>query len=230
MKKIGVILINDNRLLRRGITEIIEQQPDLKIMASSGEKKKALKKVCDLKPDVLLLDFGLADQNSLLFIKSLMKNSPETKVIVMDIVPIQKNILQYVEAGVSGFIIKDATSDDFLKTIRSVANEEKVLPSNLTGSLFSQIIDNEANQVGTSKLIQTVRMTKREQEIVLLIADGLTNKEVAQKLHLSVSKVKSHVHTILEKMVLNTRIQFAIYAPLSENDNTTAGSIPQYVE
>ena len=230
MKKIDVILINDNRCLREGITEIIERQPDLKIMASFGENKKALKKVYDLDPDVLLLDIGLPNQNSLLFIKSLMKKCPEIKVIVMDIVPIQKDILQYIEAGVSGFILKDTTSDDLLKTIRSVAHEEKVLPSNLTGSLFSQIIDNEANQVGTSKLIQTIRMTKREQEIVLLIADGLTNKEIAQKLHLSASKVKSHVHTILEKMVLNTRIQFAIYAPLSENDNTTADSIPPYVE
>jgi DNA-binding NarL/FixJ family response regulator len=112
-----------------------------------------------------------------------------------------------------------------LKTIRSVANEEKVLPSNLTGSLFSQIVDSELNQLEKSKLIQTVCMTKREREIVLLIEDGLTNKEIAQKLHLSANNVKSHVHNILEKMVLNTRIQFAIYAPPSEDINTNAGSI-----
>ncbi|MFA6472372.1 MAG: response regulator transcription factor [Candidatus Latescibacterota bacterium] len=225
MKKISLIVIDDNQLLREGITEIIEQQPDIEIMAAFGESGKALTKVCNLKPDVLLLDFGLSNQNSLLFMKSFIKKCPETKVIVMDVVPIQEAILQYVEAGVSGFILKDATSDDFLKTIRSVANEEKILPPNLTGSLFSQIVDNEVNQAETSKLIQTVCMTKREREIVLLIADGLTNKEIAQKLCLSAGKVKSHVHNIFEKMVLNTRIQFAIYAPPSEDINRIRGSI-----
>lgn len=224
MKKIGLMLIDDNRLLREGITEIIEQQPDLKILAALGESKKALEKVCDLKPDVLLLDLGLPNQNSLLFMKSLIKKCPKTKVIVMDIVPIQEDILKYVEAGVSGFILKDATSDDFLKTIRSVANEDKVLPSHLTESLFSQIIDHEVTQLKTSELVESIRMTKREREVVVLIADGLTNKEIAQKLHLPVYEVKSHIHNILDKMVLNIRIQFAIYDTPKEGIVTTASS------
>ena len=226
MKKICVILIDDNQLLREGITEIIEQQPDIKMIATFGSCKKVLTKVCDLKPDVLLLDLSITNKNNLIFMKSIMKKCPKTKVIVMDVVPIQKDILQYIEAGVSGFILKDTTSDDLLKTIRSVADEEKILPSNLTGSLFSQIVENEVNQVEASKLIKTLSMTKQEREIVLLITDGLTNKEIAQKLHLSAYTVKSHVHNILEKMVLNTRIQSAIYAPTSEDMDTTASSTP----
>ncbi len=230
MKNISLILIDDNRLLREDITNIIEKQPDLNMMAAFGNSSKALSKICKMKPDVLLLDLGVPTQNSLMLMKSLLKKCQEIKVIVMDIVPIQEDILQYVEAGVSGFILQDATSDEVLKTIRSVANEEKVLPSNMTGSLFSQIIDNEVNQLAAPKMIQKVCMTELEREIVILIADGFTNKEIAQKLHLSAFKVKSNVHAILEKMVLNTRIQFAIYALPSEDIITTASSNPPYDE
>ena len=224
MKKIGLIVIDDNRLLREGITKIIEQDPDLKMLASFGKLKKALSKVCDLKPDVVLLDIGIAHQNSLIVLISIMKKCPETKVIVMDIIQIQEDILQYVEAGVSGFILKDSPSDDILKTIRLVANDEKVLPSKLTGSLFSKIVDHGIKKYGTSNLVKSVRMTRQEREIVLLIADGLTNKEIVDKLHLSIYTVKSHVHNILEKMALNTQVQIAIYGPPGENINTIDSS------
>ena len=221
MKIINIILIDDNILLREGITEIIDQQPDMKMLATFGESNKALTKISDMKPDVLLLDLGLPNHNSLIFMRSLMRKCPDIKVIVMDIVPIQKDILQYVEEGVSGFILKYATSDHLLNTIRSVANDEKVLPANLTESLFSQIVNSEVNQLKTSNLIQKVFLTKQEREIVLLIAEGLTNKEIVQKLNLSANTVKNHIHNILEKMVLNTQIQFAIYAPPSEDINIT---------
>jgi len=130
----------------------------------------------------------------------------------MDMVPIQEDMMRFVEAGVSGFILKDATVAEFTKTIRSVAGGEKVLPPILAGSLFSQIIDYGVKELGPSKLIQSVRMSKREREIVELIAEGLANKEIAYKLSLSVYTVKSHVHNILEKMALNTRVQIAIHA------------------
>ena len=104
MKKISLIIIDDNQLLRDGIAEIIKQQPDLQLVAEFSKSRAAQTKVYGLKPDVLLLNHYCPDKNSLRFMKSLMKKCPEIKVIVTDVVPIQKDILQYVEAGVSGFI------------------------------------------------------------------------------------------------------------------------------
>jgi DNA-binding NarL/FixJ family response regulator len=138
----------------------------------------------------------------------------------MDLVPIQDDIMRFVEAGVSGFILKDASIAEFTKTIRSVAGGEKVLPPILTGSLFSQIMDYGVNELGPSKLIQSVRMTRREREIVELIAEGLANKEIAYKLNLSIYTVKSHVHNILEKMALNSRVQIAIHAHTTEESHS----------
>ena len=218
MKKIRLILIEDNRLLREGIYAMLKKEPDINVVAAFGDGESDLgsNKISGLKPDIVLLDLGLPSQNSLELVKSLIVESPATKVIVMDIIPIQEDILRFVEAGVSGFILKDATVAEFLKTIRSVAGGEKVLPSNLTESLFAQIIDSGVKEMSHPKLFQSVKMTKREREIVSLIAEGLANKEIAFKLNLSIYTVKSHVHNILEKMALNTRVQIAIHSYSNE--------------
>ncbi|MDP2984502.1 MAG: response regulator transcription factor, partial [Candidatus Latescibacter sp.] len=127
-KKTNLIIIEDNRLLRDGITAMINKQPDLKMMAAFGESETTLTKVSDLKPCVLLLDFSLPNQDSFELMKSLKKNCPETKVIIMDIVPLQSDIVTFIKAGAAGFLLKDASTNDFLNTIRLVADGEKVLP------------------------------------------------------------------------------------------------------
>ncbi|RPI14210.1 MAG: DNA-binding response regulator [Ignavibacteriae bacterium] len=217
MKKIRLVLIEDNRLLREGINSILKKEPDINVVEAYGDTELVLEEITGLKPDVVLLDLGLANQNSLELVKSLKDSYPEVKIIAMDLIPVQEDILRFVEAGVSGFILKDATTADFTKTIRSVACGEKILPPMLTGSLFSQIMDYGIKEMGPVKLIKSVRMTKREREIVELIAEGLANKEIAYKLNISIYTVKSHVHNILEKMALNTRVQIAIHARTSES-------------
>lgn len=212
MKKIQLILIEDNRLLREGICSMLKKEPGIEIVAAFGDRDFALAKMKKLKPGLVLLDLGLANQNSLQLVKSMKSKYPEIKIIVMDLFPVEDDILQFVEAGVSGFILKDATVADFIQTIRSVADGERILPPTMTGSLFSQIMEYGIKELGSSKLAATVRMTKREREIVELIAQGLANKEIAHKLNISIYTVKSHVHNILEKMALNTRVQIAIYA------------------
>ena len=216
MKRIRLILIEDNRLLREGINAMLKKETDINVVATFGDGNVAPDKIRELKPKVVLLDLGLADQNSLDFVRSLKDENHDIKVIVMDLVPIQEDILRFVEAGVSGFILKDATIAEFTKTIRSVVSGEKVLPTILAGSLFSQIIESGIKELGPSKVIQSVRMTKREREIVELIAEGLANKEIAYKLNLSIYTIKSHVHNILEKMALNTRVQIAIHSQSEE--------------
>jgi DNA-binding NarL/FixJ family response regulator len=212
MAKIQLVLVEDNRLLREGLTAMLNEQPDIKVVAAFGNGREAvLKAMQELKPQIILLDLGLKGQNSLSLVEWLRKASPEVKVIVMDLLPVQADIVAFVREGASGFLLKDATFDDFLKTIRSVAAGAKVLPPSLTGSLFSQIVD-QVVEKGKVDLIEAVRMTKREREVVDLIAEGLSNKEIAQRLNIATYTVKSHVHNILEKMALHTRLQVASYA------------------
>ena len=211
MAKIRVLLVEDNRLLREGICAMLNDEEDIKAVPSSGNGD-AFEKAKTLEPHVVLLDLGLKSQNSLKVVASIKKRFPRTQVVVMDLIPAHADVVEFVRAGVSGFILKDATLEDLLNTIRSVAKGTKVLPPPMTGSLFSQIVEH-AIQVGkVDHLIDAVKMTKREQDVIGLIAEGNSNKEIAYKLNIAVYTVKSHVHHILEKLALHTRLELASFA------------------
>jgi len=220
VKKIRILVIEDNRLLREGISELLKKQSDMNVVTTVGNGENILMLIDRLKPHIVLLDLGLRSQNSLQIVKSIKKNFQETKIIVMDLIPLQSDVFKFVQAGVSGFMLKDINVAEFLKTVRSVYGGAQILPPHLTGSLFSQIVEQAINGSKPAALEEAVRMTKRERQVIELIADGNTNKEIAQKLHLSTYTVKSPVHNILEKLSLNTRVQIAKHAHLSESYKT----------
>jgi len=179
-------------------------------VAASDGNHDSLLQVRKAKPDVILMDLGLRNRNGLRVVASLTKELPKTKVIGMGLIPTQLDIIECMEAGASGFIMKDASVRDFLTTIRSVARGEKILPPPLTGSLFSHVIEHALKR-GKGPLNNAVRMTKREREVIALIADSLSNKEIAQRLNIATYTVKSHVHNIMEKLALHSRLQVAKY-------------------
>jgi len=199
---------------------MLNEQPDIEVVAAFGDGKEAvLQGAQELKPQIVLVDLGLKGQNSLHLVELIKKESSEIKVIVMDLIPMQADVVEFVRGGVSGFLLKDATFDDFVRTIRSVAAGASVLPPSLTGSLFSQIIERVTGEEKAS-LIDAVRMTKREREVIELIAEGLSNKEIAQRLSIATYTVKSHVHNILDKLALHTRLQVASYAHTQGSSRT----------
>jgi DNA-binding NarL/FixJ family response regulator len=224
MKKIRLLLIEDNRLLRDGILSVLKPHKDIVIIAASGDGKNTLVRIKQLKPNVVLLDLGLRSQNSLHVVEIVKKDFPEAKIIVMDLAPVQADILQYVKAGANGFILKDASLNDFLITIRTVAEGSTVLPPLLVDSLFSQIVDHAVRE-GKFKLNEAVRMTKREREVIGLLGEGMTNKEISQRIHISTYTVKSHIHNIMEKLSLHTRLEIANYSYTDETRNTISKSI-----
>jgi len=219
MKNIRILLIEDNRLLREGIISIMNEHDDLKVATAHGTNKTIYSKTESYKPDIMLLDIGLRNQNSLLLVKNLTKSFPDIRIVAMDLIPTQDDVYEFVKAGVFGFILKDATVKEFVKTIRTVAKGEKVLPSPLTDSLFSQIVNKTINgpdDTSSSELFDAVRLTKRELQVVKFISEGMTNKEIAKKLHISTYTIKSHVHNVLEKLALHSRVQIAQYAHTSK--------------
>ena len=206
---ISVALIEDNRLVREGITALLNQLPDLKVVAGASSGDTVLLR--NVNPQVVLLDLGLRNGDSLRIAEKVKTEFPESKVIVMDLLPVHEDIMEFVHAGVSGFIMKDATVEDLVHTIRSVAQGAHVLPPQMTGTLFSQIA-RDAIARGRPEALDSVRMTPREREVINLIAEGLGNKEIAARLHIATHTVKSHVRNIMEKLTLHTRLQIAAYA------------------
>jgi DNA-binding NarL/FixJ family response regulator len=206
---ISVALIEDNRLVREGISALLNQLPDLEVVAGDSSDNTAF--LMQANPHVVLLDVGLKNGDSLRVAERVRQDLPEAKVIVMDLLPVHEDIVEFVNAGVSGFIMKDATLDDLATTIRSVVMGLHVLPPQMTGSLFSQIA-RDAVAKGRPEALEAVRMTPREREVINLIAEGLGNKEIAARLHIATHTVKSHVRNVMEKLTLHTRLQIAAYA------------------
>lgn len=210
MKRIRILLIEDNRILRDGITTIVNAQADMRVVEATGGTSNTLQMTRRLSPDLLLIDLGLRSQSGVRLVRSLTRELPDVKVIGMGLIPSQSDVVEFVAAGAAGFILKDATRTDFLKTIRSVAKGEKIIPPLLADSLFSLVVDHAFKQ-GKDIPAEVVRMTKREREIVSLIADGLSNKDIAKRLNVATHTVKSHVHNILEKLALHSRLQISAY-------------------
>jgi DNA-binding NarL/FixJ family response regulator len=218
MSKIRILLIEDNRLLREGIAAMLNGQSDLEVVARAedGDATRQLKSLKN-PPDVILLDLGLEKENSLSLMAVLQKEVPAARIIAMDIFPEQHDIVEFVKAGGSGFILKNASANDYVKTIRAVAAGSKVLPPALTNSLFTQIIES-ALKTGNGIPNNSIQLTNREREIVDLISEGLSNKEIAERLHIATYTAKSHIHNILEKLALNTRLQIAAFARREESE------------
>jgi DNA-binding NarL/FixJ family response regulator len=224
MRKIRLLLIEDNRLLRDGLFSILKSHKDIDIIAASGDGKRTLAKIKQLKPNIVLLDLGLRSQNSLRVVEVVKQDFPLAKIIVMDLAPVQADILQYVKAGANGFILKDASLNDFLITIRSVSEGATILPPLLIDSLFSQIVDHAVRE-GKTKLKEAVLMTQREREVITLLSEGMSNKEIAHRIHISTYTVKSHIHNIMEKLALHTRLEIANYSYTDETLKTITKSI-----
>jgi len=211
LPKIRILLVEDNRILRDGITAVIKKQKDFIINAVSDGGHTVAAMTRKLKPHVVLLDLGLENQNSLEIVEKLKKEFPGIKIIGMGLAPAQTDIVECVQAGADGFILKDAKVSDVIYTIREVAAGKTVLPNTMTSSLFFQVAEH-ALLKGKRNLKGALRMTEREKGIITLIVEGGTNKQIAVRLNISAFTVKSHVHNILEKLELHSRLQIASYS------------------
>lgn len=206
---ITVALIEDNRLVRDGITTLLGRYPDIRVAAAAHSARGSF--LMDANPEVILLDLGLETGDSLRVAKKAKRDFPGARIIIMDLLPAQEDIVEFISAGVSGFIMKDASLEEVVGTIRSVAMGNEVLPTQMTRTLFSEIA-REAVSNGGFENSDSVRMTPREREVLDLIAEGLSNKAIAKRLEISTHTVKSHVRNIMEKLTLHTRLQLAAYA------------------
>ena len=221
MAKIRILLVEDNRILRDGITALLDKEKDFTVTGLSDGERDVVAMTRKVKPHVVLLDLGLESKNSLEIVENLKKEFPGIKIIGMGLAPSQADIMEFVQAGADGFILKDATLEDVANTIRSVSAGRIVLPSSMTTSLFFQIAEH-ALLKGKRNLRGATRMTQREKEIIALISDGMSNKQIASNLNIATFTVKSHVHNILEKLELQSRLQIARYSRAEETSKPRA--------
>ena len=206
-----MLIIDDNRLMREGLSALLKAQPDLQVVGAVADLAAALRRVAEIPPHVVLVDAGLGNCDGCRCVEQIRNSAPAARVIVMDLLPAPEEVVAYVKAGAKGLLMKDATVKDLVGTVRSVARGSDVIPAVLTGTLLSHIAqDAVAHQ--RPEAADAVRMTKREQEVMQLITEGLDNKAIAQRLSVAGDTVKSHVRNILEKLTLHSRLAIAAHS------------------
>jgi DNA-binding NarL/FixJ family response regulator len=206
-----VLVIEENRLARAGLAALLDAQPDLTVVAAVGRPDVGLLRAQETKPHVVLVNASLGSHSSNRFVERVRKVSPEPKVVVTEFPPVEEAMAEFAVAGASGFVPKRANHADLVGTVRSVAGGVEVVLPPLTSALFS-CVARAAVARSAPAVTDAVRMSKREREVIDLIAAGLSNKEIARRLSLATNTVKSHVHNILEKLVLHNRLQIAAHA------------------
>jgi len=219
--QIRVLVIEDNRLLLDGLAALLDAQPDLKVVAAAEGPDAGLRRVQETKPHVVLVDASLDNHSSHRFVERVRTADPEVRVIVMNLLPVEEDVVEFVKAGATGFVAKRARIDDLVATVRSVAGGAKVVLPPLTGALFSYIAKRGVGRSAPA-VSNTVRLSQREREVIDLIAEGLSNKEIARRLHIATDTVKSHVHNILEKLALHNRLQIAAHAHRAAGSKTAS--------
>jgi DNA-binding NarL/FixJ family response regulator len=210
-QRIRVLIIDDNRLMREGLSALLKAQPDLQVVGAVANLAAALRQAPEVTPHVVLVDAGLGSCDGCRCVEQIRRSAPAARAIVMDLLPAPEEVVGYVKAGAKGFIMKDATVEDLLGTVRSVARGSDVIPPVLTGTLLSHIAQ-DAVVHQRPEAAAAVRMTKREQQVMQLITDGLDNKAIAQRLSIAGDTVKSHVRNILEKLTLHSRLAIAAHS------------------
>jgi two-component system NarL family response regulator len=211
-QRIRLMVIDDNRVVREGLAALLEAEQDVTVVATADGRTSGLRDLRELAPHIVLVDAALDNGDGYAYVEALRSAAPESRVIVMDLLPAPEDVIEFVKAGASGFVMKDATVADLMSTVRSVALGADVVPPAVTGTLLTHIAQQAAALRRMPDVAEVVRLTKREREIMNLIAEGMSNKEIGHRLEIATYTVKSHVHNILEKLALHTRLQIAAYS------------------
>ncbi len=215
-KRISIVLVNEGPSVRGGVVSRIRSQPGFRVLAASAIVEEAVQAVKETRPDVVLLNLRQEGDDSLALAGALHGEAPESRVILMGVEANQADLASFVRAGVSGFILADASFDTFLHTIHSVTQGIQVLPWELTGSLFGQL--KHYGVPGRPKRTLSIeRLTDREREVANLIVQGLGNKAIAIRLKIALQTVKAHVHNVLSKLAVNNRLEVAAFSSLRES-------------
>jgi DNA-binding NarL/FixJ family response regulator len=206
VEEVEVCIVLDNRVAREALARLLDGVPDVRPVIAGQRHSDPYH---DADARILIIDAAVPD--SVQAAVDLKSEDPDAKVVVMGLGHARLDVGRFVRAGVSGFILNDATFDEFVDTIRSVAHGQAVLPPGLTDSLFSRIATqvSESHEQHPSK---DVYMTSREVEVMQLIGVGHSNREIAQRLGISSDTAKSHVRNIMTKLSLHSRLQIAAVA------------------
>ncbi len=206
-----VLIVDDHTIVRQGLRKLLESEGDIEIVGEAADGRDAVAKAADLAPSVVLLDISMPGLNGLEAIRQIMKRSPKTRVLVLSMHKNEAYVLQALRHGASGYVLKESASEEIVTALRALGRGESYLSPSISRVVIDDYlrINSGGEQAGRT-LYES--LTAREREIFQLLAEGLKNHEVAERLHVSVKTVETHRAHVMEKLGLNNIAELVKYA------------------
>jgi two-component system response regulator NreC len=214
-QKIRVLLADDHTLLRSGIRALLSDQPDIIVVGEAEDGRQAVKMAKQFRPDVVLMDIAMPMLNGLEATRQIKNSHPEINILVLTMYDHEEYFRQVLEAGASGYIIKRAAASDLVAAIRSVNKGEAVLSPSITRMVLEDYLRHENGNLEDDPNV----LTPREREVLQLIAEGKTSREIAEIFNLSIKTIQSHRTSLMQKLDLHDRgdlIKYAIQKKIIE--------------
>ncbi len=203
---VRVFLLDDHDIVRRGLTHLLEMQDDIEVVGEAETAEEALSRIPPTRPDVALLDVRLPDGDGVEVCREIRSRHPEIQCLMLTSFADDEALFDAIMAGASGFILKQVKSEEIVQAVRFVANGQSLLDPAVTGRVLERL------RKGPEEDERLAKLSSQERNILELIADGLTNRQIAAKIHLAEKTVKNYVSNLLTKLGMERRTQAAVYA------------------
>ena len=204
MDKVKVIIADDHALVREGLRRLLELDPNIDVLTEVGDGQGAINMVRKLRPDVVLMDVNMPGTDGIVATKVIKREMPSIRVIALTIYE-DEEVIEMVRAGVSAYVLKDVAGSELIDTIYRVMNGEVVIHPRVASRLVREL-------TRTDRKKDTVRLTKRERDVLTCLVKGHSNKEMADSMFISEKTVKNHLTSIFRKLGVKDRTQAAVYA------------------
>lgn len=201
---IKVLLVDDHEMVRLGVSSYLSIQEDIEVVGEAENGRIGYEKALDLRPDVILMDLVMEEMDGIESTKAILKDWPEARIIIVTSFIDDEKVYPAIEAGATGYLLKTSTAHEIADAIRATQRGERVLEPEVTTKMVNRMTDR------TMTLHED--LTNREREVLMLIAQGKSNQEIADELFITLKTVKTHVSNILSKLEVEDRTQAAIYA------------------
>ena len=202
---INVLLVDDHEMVRIGVAAYLNIQSDIKLVGEAENGKQAIELALQLRPDIILMDLVMKEMDGIEATKEIIKQWPEAKIIIVTSFLDDEKVYPALEAGATSYMLKTSKASEIADAVRSTYRGQSVLEPQVTGKMMKRMTE------GTKRILHE-DLTNRELEILLLMAEGKTNQEIADNLFIALKTVKTHVSNILGKLEVQDRTQAVIYA------------------
>lgn len=207
-----VLLVDDQALVRAGFRMILQTQDDLEVVGEASSGVEAVRLARQLNPDVILMDVRMDEMDGIEATRTILATGSTSRVLILTTFDLDEYVNAALQAGVSGFLLKDVPPQDLITGIRAVASGDAIVAPSTTRRLLDQLVPHLQPRPNAAQVARFESLTAREREVLLEIASGKSNADIAAHLHISEGTVKTHVGRILTKLDLRDRVQAVVYA------------------